>query len=359
MTPESLARTVGDFLSIASDALILEDGAVVFDLSQSKYSISGEHNKCLLHVWSAERNVVRRVLEAEVKNERLLLAVQRLGQAKPTKLEICRERDCRTPSAKRAARLAYQRTLQRVLARKFPACKAAPLSSSMDLEHSFGPIYARGLLRQGQSGFAVLGVNGLETQASIDAALTFGILWLDSCRQTQSGKLLVEGLKLFLPPGASGLTRERTAHLNPQAATWQLYELEERDDNLKELDVSDRGNVATRLVHCPDESAARTRFAASMQVHALMPESEIAVLSPAEIAFRCHGLEFARANILYGGCIPSAGWNNPWRCGIWPPSTSAWIPLVCIRRCQRSRLPIAPRSMCLRSHAKDDWRWLS
>ncbi|MGA8154425.1 MAG: hypothetical protein WB952_26005 [Terriglobales bacterium] len=298
VTPECLARTVGDFLAIASDALILEDGAVVFDLSQSKYSISGEHNKCLLHVWSAERNLVRRVLEAEVKNERLLLAVQRLGQSRPTKLEICRERDRRTPTAKRAARLAYQRALQRVLARKFPACKAAPLSSSMDLEHSFGPVYARGLLRQGQSGFAILGVNGQESQGSIDAALTFGILWHDCCRRTHSGKLLVEGLKLFVPAGASGLTRERMAHLDPQAAKWQLYELEERDDNLRELDVADRGNVATRLVHCPDESAARERFAACIaQVQTLMPEAEIALLSPAEIAFRCHGLEFARARL--------------------------------------------------------------
>jgi hypothetical protein len=300
VTPESLTRTVGDFLAIASDALILEDGAVVFDLSQSKYSISGEHNKCLLHVWSAERNVVRRVLEAEVKNERLLLAVQRLGQSKPTKLEICRERDRRTPTAKRAARLAYQRVLQRVLARKFPACKAAPLNSSMDLEHSFGPIYARGLLRQGQSGFAVLGVNELETQSSVDAALTFAILWLDACRQHQAGKLVIEGLKLFLPAGASGLTRERLAHLNPEAAKWQLYELEERDDHLKEMDVADRGNVATRLVHRPDESAARERFAACIaQVQSVMPETEIAVLSPAEIAFRCHGLEFAHARLAH------------------------------------------------------------
>ena len=29
----------------------------------------------------------------------------------------------------------------------------------------------------------VLGVNASETQSSIDAALTFGILWLDVCRQ--------------------------------------------------------------------------------------------------------------------------------------------------------------------------------
>ena len=66
-----------DFLACAQDAVIIEDGAVVFDLAQSKYSVSGERNKCLLHLWSAERNIVRRVLEAEVKNEILRLTVQR------------------------------------------------------------------------------------------------------------------------------------------------------------------------------------------------------------------------------------------------------------------------------------------
>jgi hypothetical protein len=298
VTPDSLVRTLQDFLASACDAVILEDGVVLFDLAESKYSISGEHNKCLLHVWSSQRNVVRRVLEAEIKHEALRLSVQRLGQSRPNKLEICRERDRRTPTAKRAARLAYQRTLQRVLQRRFPSNKLAQLSTSMDLERSFGPIYARGLLRHGQSGFAVLGVNAQETQASIDAALTFGILWLDACREAQAGKLVVEGLKLFLPAGSSPLTRVRMANLNREAAKWQLFELEERDDNLKALDISDCGNVATRLVHSTDESTAQERFAAPIaHVHDLMPEAEIAVLSPAEIAFRHHGLEFARARL--------------------------------------------------------------
>ena len=93
----------------------MEDGAVAFDLAQSKYSISGERNKCVLHLWSSERDVVRRVIEAEMKNEVLRLEVQRLGQAHPSKLEICRERERRTPTAKRAARLPYARVLQRVL----------------------------------------------------------------------------------------------------------------------------------------------------------------------------------------------------------------------------------------------------
>ncbi|HXM60357.1 MAG TPA: hypothetical protein VN950_05840 [Terriglobales bacterium] len=300
MTPESLVRTVEDFLVCARDAVIIEDGAVVFDLAQSKYSISGERNKCLLHLWSEERNFVRRVLEAEVKNETLRLAVQRLGQTKPNKLEICRERDRRTPTAKRAARVSYQRILQRMLQRRFPGFTANKLNTSMDLERSFGPVYARGLLHRGQSAFAVLGVNAQETQGSIDAALTFGILWLDACRLSKAGKFAVEGLKLFLPAGASALTRERMAHLNAEAAKWQLYELEERDDSLKTLDISDCGNVATRLIHATDEPAVQARFAAAVaQVRQLMSEVEVATLSPAEIAFRCHGLEFARARLAH------------------------------------------------------------
>jgi hypothetical protein len=292
-------RTVEDFLVCARDAVIIEDGAVVFDLAQARYSISGERNKCLLHLWSDERNFVRRVLDAEVKSETLRLAVQRLGQSKPTKLEICRERDRRTPTAKRAARVAYQRVLQRVLQRRFAGFTVDRLSTSMDLERSFGPVYARGLLHRGQSAFAVLGVNAQETQGSIDAALTFGILWLDACRIAKSGKFVVEGLKLFLPAGASALTRERMGHLNA-AAKWQLYELEERDDNLKTLDIADCGNVATRLVHSTDEAAVHARFAdAIMQVRQLMSEAEVATLSSAEIAFRCHGLEFARARLAH------------------------------------------------------------
>jgi hypothetical protein len=300
MTPESLVRTVEDFLAGSSNALVMEDGAVAFDLEQSKYSISGERNKCLLHLWSAERNVVRRVLDAEVKHEKLCLAVQRLGQTKPTKLEICRERDRRTPTVKKAARLAYRRVLERILQRRFPGFAVGHLSTAMDLERSFGPIYTRGILRRGQTGFAVIGVNGAETQASIDAMLTFSILWLDACRQSQSGKFLIEGVKLFLPAGTSMLTRERIAYLNPNAAKWQLYELNELEDNLNEIDFADRGNVATRLVHAPNEAATYERFRESIQqVREQMSEAEIAVLSPAEIAFRCHGLEFARARLAH------------------------------------------------------------
>lgn len=227
MTPQALAIS-----------LVMEDGAVV----------SGESNKCLLHLWSSERNFVRRVLDTETRGETLRVIVQRIGRSKPATLEICRQRDPRTASAKKQARLAYSRILERALKRKFPDLSLLQLSTSMDLEKSFGPIYARGLMKRGQSAFAVPGLNREELQSSIDAALTFGILWLDVCRNAHVGKMVVEGLKLIVPADSSDLVRERMAHLNPEAAKWQLYELEERQEEIAAVEVFDRGNVSTRLV---------------------------------------------------------------------------------------------------------------
>jgi hypothetical protein len=298
MTPQALTRTVQDFLSDASGAVVLENGAVAFDLAQSKYAISGESNRCLLHLWSSERNSVRRVLEAEVKNGTLRLAVQRMGQARPSKLEICRDRDRRSPSARRMVRAAYETELRRTLERNLPDFKIVQLTGAVDLEKSFGPVYARGLIRRGRSAFAFLGVNAQETQASVDASLTFGILWLEVCRKAQSANVLVEGLKMFVPAGASGLVRERMANLNRALAKWSLFELNQRDDSLVEIDCADRGNIDTRLVHAPDEASTRRRFRRSIaQVEEILPNCEVSILSAAEVAFRWRGLQFAGARL--------------------------------------------------------------
>jgi hypothetical protein len=77
-----------------------------------------------------------------------------------------------------------------------------------------------------------------------------------------------------------------------------LFELDERHDALAEIDCTDRGNVATRLVHAPNESAALARFTDSIaRINSILPNCEVAVLSAAELAFRWRGLEFARARM--------------------------------------------------------------
>ncbi len=90
--------------------------------------------------------------------------------------------------------------------------------------------------------------------------------------------------------------RQRTAHLNAEAAKWQLFELDERAEICEPLDCADSGNIVTRLIRAVDADAARERFAASIaRMQALAPAAEITIESASEIVFRLHGLEFARA----------------------------------------------------------------
>jgi hypothetical protein len=300
MTPDSLSQLLSGFLAGARAAVVVEDGVVVFDLMESKYSISGEYHKCLLHLWSNERNVVRRVLDAEVKGTVLRLQVQRMGQTRPTRLDFCRDRDQRSPAARRVARIAYEPRLRRVLERSFPGWTVVRFTTSADIEHSFGPAYLRGWMKKGQQALAIVGVNDEEMQSTLDGALTCGILWLEACRLAQNERRVVEGLVAILPKGKSMLTRQRMAHLHATAAKWSLFEFDQQEDACVQVDLADCGNLATRLTHATDEAVARERFAESIaRIQVILPHSEVAVLSPALISFRRHGLEFARARIAH------------------------------------------------------------
>jgi hypothetical protein len=299
MGADAIARSLQDFLAEFPNAVVVECGEVIFDFVTAKYACSTERGKCLLHLWSDERNTVRRVLDAEMKNGALRLTVQRFGQPRPGVMEICRDRDRRTPTARKAARASYRRLLERVLKRSFPDFTPGRMSTAADLERSFSPVYARGELRRGNACWAVLGVNAQETQAAIDASVTFGLLWLHACRSQSRG--VVEGLKLFVPAGSSAIVRERMALLNHQAARFELYELDEREGSIEPLDSRDRGNISTRLVRAPNEQMVRQRFAAAIaRVMELAPEAELRVLSSTEIAFRLRGLEVARVQMAEG-----------------------------------------------------------
>ncbi len=297
LTPEVLSGMMQSFLADAPNAVVLENGELLFDFSTARYSISGE-GKCVLHLWSDERNAVRRVLDAEVKPRILRLSVLRFGKSQPEILEICADREQRSATALRAMRARYKQVFERVLLREFHGYKLESVSNRADLEHSCSPVYTRGLLRQGQSAFAVLGVSSDETQASIDAALTFGILWMNQQREQLAGRSHVVGLKLFVPAGRNEMVRQRMAHLNREAARWELYELDERAETCGPLDSEDSGNLATRLARAVDADAARTRFAASIaRIEGILPDFEATVDSTTEIIFRLHGLEFARAKL--------------------------------------------------------------
>jgi hypothetical protein len=177
----------------------------------------------------------------------------------------------------------------------------------MDLEKSFGPAYARGSLVHGQQAWAVIAVNATETSATVDGILTLGVLWLAHCRENAGGRRLYRGLRMIVPKGMATLTASRLVWMNPDAAQWELWEFDEKTEELEQRDAADHGNLTTRLIHAPNETSARERFAeSSARVMALVPEAmrgvvEQRIRSGAEMAFLLHGLEFARVRMGYAG----------------------------------------------------------
>ncbi|MBV9670615.1 MAG: hypothetical protein JOZ43_06635, partial [Acidobacteriales bacterium] len=260
MDAAALAQLLEEFILDAPQPAVLEDGELLFDFADARYSLSTEHNRCLLHLWSAERNCVRRVVDAEVRPTALRLTVQRFGKPQPTRMEIVKYRDRRSASTLKTARLNFQRTFARMLQRQFPGWTATGLTNSADLEHSFGPAYCRGMLRRGRSGWACIAVSEGESQAAIDGALTIGLLWLDLLRERHAGDLVIEGLKFFAPARSTAVIRMRAAHLNHDAAKFEIWEISERDATLEQKDIFDRGNIFSSLTRCPDRQRLLDRF---------------------------------------------------------------------------------------------------
>lgn len=298
--PVQLAGALEEFLAAFPHAAVLEDGRLLFDLRLAHYSVTAERGRCLLHFWSAERNIVRTVTAIQPRRDTLRLETRRFGQTKPQTLTLIPDPDCRTPTARDASRSRYLRILERVLPRAFPGWSAEGFRSSMDLEHSFGPAYARGILARGQAAWAVLGIGPEEPPGAVDGALTLGILWLAYCRERSGGRRVFHGLRLIVPRGCAEVARSRMSWLDPAAAQWELYELDPTSEELSSISIADVGNLEIQLPHAFDPQAGLDRCRVGVdQLRAVLPAellaaTEIRPNSATEVAFSLHGLEYAR-----------------------------------------------------------------
>jgi hypothetical protein len=296
----TLAKIIEEYLAEHPAAAVLEDGRVVFDMRTAHYAIGEKHGRCLIQLWSEERNLTRTVVAIEQRAQCLRLMTRRMGAPRPVALELVPSSDRRTPTAREAARRNYQRLLERALTRRFIGFKADGFRSAMDLEHSFGPAYVRGRLLKGAAADAVIGVSQAESGAMVDGILTLGILWLDHCRQKGDTRRHFGGLKVVVPAGAWRTTAERMAWLNHAAADFQLFTLDEISEELEAVDFRDTGNLESRLVHAFSAPAAIERCAEGVRrLMALVPEAaqarvEVRASAAGQVGLHLHGLEFAR-----------------------------------------------------------------
>jgi len=275
---------------------VRENGGSVAPFAGMSWEVRGDSEKPLLHLWSDRLNLTRRVLAiTDHSDQRLALAVERFGRAKPDRLEFIRREYER--GARELSREEFRDRLAHLLAEQFPDERLESVAVSPDLEHSLSENYARAILSRGSTCVAVLAVPAGETSDTTDNSLTFALLWLQRVRQSTARKT-VTGLRIILPKNSCGTVAHRLAALNPQLNV-ELYEHDPAPNVLERIDPRRAGNLDTWLIpHREAQALLNAAHSALDAIVALAP-SAVTLHSAAqlrEVWLRFRGLPFAYWN---------------------------------------------------------------
>lgn len=271
-----------------------EDGGHATSFSELSWEVRGNGEKPLLHVWSERLNLTRRVLAiTDHSEQRMVLAVERFGRAKPVRLEFVRREFER--GARELSRQGFREQLSQLLAEQFPDETVDSLTISPDLEHSLSGNYARGLLRRGAARQALLAVPSGESSDTADNSLTFALLWLSRARNSSVGGT-VAGLRLILPKNAARTVAHRFGALDPRLAV-ELYAHNPLLNVLERIDPRSAGNIDSWLVPVRESDSLLQRARAELAAIIAQAPKSISVrpvLPAREVWLRFRGLPFAR-----------------------------------------------------------------
>jgi hypothetical protein len=287
-------RRALDGVCAAGSPEVRENGEWLAGLDGAQFEVRSEGEGALLHLWSAEQSLVRRVLRvAEESRERVVLEVSRFGFARNAQLEFVADGARREP--RRVEREQFSSRLRRLLTDHFPDEVVESLATSADLHHSISGSYTRGLMRRGSAAYAVLGASPHEDSGTIDGILTFGLIWLQHARD-RARRHNVLGLRLFLPRGTSQITAHRMAALAfPEEV--ELYEYEPVYWRVRRIARSNAGNLATWIVPRREiEQAIAAAMPLAERIRTLAPDAIRVGVAPAsqDVTLRFRGTEFAR-----------------------------------------------------------------
>jgi hypothetical protein len=255
--PESLGalqQEVETFIRSLAHPVVVEDEVELFDLTSASWRLSVQFEKVLFEAWNPARNLARRVEEVAYRDGDRLGIFVRKPHARETSVLEFRELHPKLRKGRDTGRSAFRQEFVAMLKQEIQGWHLENISNRSDREHSFSTWYTRGLARQGRTGCAFIGLSKDEAPAAADAALAFGLIWLDWLRG-RSERTMVPRLRIYLPREGVELNAHRAAAINHRAVQLELYEWNGGGERPARVGLATAGDVATRLVpHRPNEA---------------------------------------------------------------------------------------------------------
>lgn len=254
MPDSDLKAVVETFVASAVQPAMLDPGEEPLLLVSDQWTVSEWNGRLVLQAWDEHRNLVRKIVGLkERRRDRLRFLTERFRKA-GAEFEIA---DLAAPGARdlerRASRVAFCERFRLMLAREWPDWQLVELSADANLEASLSTSYARALLRQGQTGMAVMAAPPGTASAGIVA---FGIIWLDHLRHREKN-LTLGRLLLYVPLGSEPDVVPRVTCLDASKVVCHLIAFDERG-RAGLIDLSDAGNIASTLPPCGITRRRRT-----------------------------------------------------------------------------------------------------
>lgn len=297
---EAIAAHLRSFLAAQSQVRLIEGQEVLLALDgrQGGFSVACENGRVVLHVWAPGHSLVRRVVGARAAKNGLQLQALRFGQQTPAPLWIEAGAQTRASGGGREFRARALAAIEREWGgwRPIPPVGRnrgpGPQGGGNETE---GPPPLEFFLFQRQRSFALaVAVPPGRTPAVADGALTALVLWAHAL-EFQQGLAEPARLMIVMPARQSATTLGRLPWLRG-AERFAVCELDESAGHLRFLSPLADANWDSVVRRAPAERAAPLSPAADAlwaQIRQLCPRATVAH-TPAGLAFRLHGLTFAR-----------------------------------------------------------------
>ncbi|HVV47645.1 MAG TPA: hypothetical protein VHC72_20680, partial [Bryobacteraceae bacterium] len=290
MEPDNGLRSVVErFVAAAAQPAVLDPGEEPLLLTAENWTISEWNGRLTLQAWESHRNLVRRIVAVkDQRRDRLTLATERFPKT-PGEMQIA---DLAAPQGvewrRKSSRMAFRDRFRLLMAREFPGWAIADVSSDPNLEESLSASWARGYLRRGSAGIAVMAAP--PDSPDVAGVVPAGLIWLEYLRRREK-KITIGRLLLYVPLGLEKEAAFRASLVNSNIVSCELFSYDERD-NAGAIDFSDAGNLDSTLPPCRRPSRPNLELPALRDLPA---EVESVEQSDGSVSLRVCGLEFGRA----------------------------------------------------------------
>jgi len=293
-----LKARIESWIEQQSEPVLYLQGRRVDRLNQVRFKLDCVVKSLVLNCRNRGMNLRARVLQASQDDfGTVALRTELWGRIEVIEIRPALETPVRRPLLE--TRTGFQRTVENLIRRSFPAAQILKSTVASDLEHSLSGKYVRLQFRSEGSGWVVIAAGPHENQATVDGLLSSGLLWRGFLRER--GLAGQDKLLLLGPSNKLLVLKSRLAWISGAGRDIQLMAVDSEAETLTAVELGDCGNLDTALTQVQTFSDGRG-------VHDDERVRRVLGLAPEQItwsrsgngksvAFRIRGLEFAHLHL--------------------------------------------------------------